>query len=417
MKRANPIAGLLVLLLLESLAVKSVVFDKNDPIVAHYLFSGVVSLIILIYLACRTKLRKVASSIAGGIPLLMAAAWLVLSTLGRISLYELSAIVGFGLLVLCFYVAIPAICVQKNVSLRRILIFGFGAVVIGSIAMLVVRPELAQEEPSMRFRGMLISVAVACNVFFFSSVYMVWAFKFSHGRGRWKYAILALASFVLLLFTLTKSSILEATLAALFLLVTDRLGRVIWRRVGVAVIVVLSLPAIALPFMDLELTLVSLRIIDGNLSASRDSNWQDGVDRAMKNPVFGSGLLTKQTQGGSAGVELSSEAYDSSYDAHSLMISLSEQGGAPFMILVLLLMLLPMFSFLKVHGLRFSMQSPEFLISLILFPSMMFSGGDMVSLGSLVNRLQWLFLGVLAIQSTYRGHTSVQERLRLAHHF
>jgi triacylglycerol esterase/lipase EstA (alpha/beta hydrolase family) len=33
---------------------------------------------------------------------------------------------------------------------------------------------------------------------------------------------------------------------------------------------------------------------------------------------------------------------------------------------------------------------------ILLIPGMMFTGGDMISLGSLVNRLQWLFLGILA---------------------
>ena len=33
---------------------------------------------------------------------------------------------------------------------------------------------------------------------------------------------------------------------------------------------------------------------------------------------------------------------------------------------------------------------------ILIVPSMMFAGGDMISLGSLVNRLQWLFLGILA---------------------
>jgi len=32
----------------------------------------------------------------------------------------------------------------------------------------------------------------------------------------------------------------------------------------------------------------------------------------------------------------------------------------------------------------------------LIIPSMMFAGGDMISLGSLVNRLQWLFLGILS---------------------
>ena len=52
---------------------------------------------------------------------------------------------------------------------------------------------------------------------------------------------------------------------------------------------------------------------------------------------------------------------------------------------------------MRVFGLRASLQQPEFLIMSLVVPSMLFAGGDMISLGSLVNRLQWLFLGILAL--------------------
>lgn len=402
---AAPLVVLLWLLMLESFVVKSVVFDRNDPIVAHYLFSGTAISLLLAHVAMHPRLLNAATRMAGRVAFVLLAVWLMLATSTRATPFELSAAVGFVLLVLCFYFTLPLICQRLGLSLRRLVLQFLLGCVLASVAMLVLFPVQSYEEPSLRFRGALISVAVACNVFFYACVYATWAAKRSAGRWRWIYGAAAALSFVLLLLTFTKTSILQAGVGVGVLLVTSRSGRLVWRRMAAALCLVASVPLATLPFIDLDTALEGLRIIDGNLLASRDSTWLEGLDRAMNNPVLGTGLLTKQTQGGTADLELSSDSYDSTFDAHSLGISLVEQGGLPFMLAFLVLLALPLWQFARQFGLREALQTPEFIIMGLLLPSMMFAGGDMVSLGSLVNRLQWLFLGVLALEVLHARRT------------
>ena len=142
-------------------------------------------------------------------------------------------------------------------------------------------------------------------------------------------------------------------------------------------------------------TLEAIRL-DGDLLSTRNVVWEEGLSRVRESFFLGSGLLTKQTKGGSADVDFSSNNYDVTFDAHSLLITLTEQGGVLLLVLVTVSLLLPLWNFLRVYGVRASFQSPEFLIMSLMIPGMFFVGGDMISLGNLVNRLQWLFLGILA---------------------
>jgi O-antigen ligase len=142
-------------------------------------------------------------------------------------------------------------------------------------------------------------------------------------------------------------------------------------------------------------TLDGLRL-GGDLLSSRDHVWDEGLSRMRETFLWGSGLLTKQTKGGSADLDFTSSNYDPTFDAHALAITLIEQGGILFLVLVMALLILPLWKFLRVYGVCASLQHPEFLIMILIIPSMMFAGGDMISLGSLVNRLQWLFLGILS---------------------
>ena len=43
----------------------------------------------------------------------------------------------------------------------------------------------------------------------------------------------------------------------------------------------------------------------------------------------------------------------------------------------------------------------------LIIPGMMVTGGDMVSLGNFINRLEWLFLGILSVDIS-RCRTSVR---------
>jgi O-antigen ligase len=396
MRIALPSFGsiLIILLMLESFVVKSVIFDKNDPVMIHYVLSGLLIGAICGFAALRRTTWQRLRRLPGRKTLLITALWLAAVTTFRPNALEWAAVLGFILLVCGFYLSITSSLSTSGPSPRRVIIYFFAIWVILSLVMLVINPALSYELPSLRFRGALISVANACNIFFFSTIYFAWSFKYEVFLKRSVSACLGVLSFIFLLMTLTRTSILLAILGLLVLAATDYLGRL--RAFKIASILLVFAVFLIVVVMTIDpSTLDGLRL-GGDLTSSRDLVWDEGLTRIRETFLLGSGLLTKQTQGGSAELELSSTNYDPAFDAHALAITLIEQGGILFLILVMALLILPLWKFLRVYGIRASLQHPEFLIMMLVVPSMIFAGGDMISLGSLVNRLQWLFLGIIA---------------------
>jgi hypothetical protein len=260
---------------------------------------------------------------------------------------------------------------------------------------------MSYELPSLRFRGALISVANSCNIFFFASIYFAWAFKYNVYLRRSVSGILGVLSFIFLLMTLTRSSISMAILGLLVLASTDRNGGLRGFKVF-SILCFLSATLVTVVMFIGPNTLEAIRL-NGDLLSTRNVVWEEGLSRIGESFLLGSGLLTKQTKGGSADIDFSSNNYDVTFDAHSLFITLIEQGGVLLLVLVTVSLLLPLWNFLRVYGMRASIQCPEFLIMSLVIPSMFFVGGDMISLGNLVNRLQWLFLGILASDLSSQG--------------
>lgn len=397
---SSAVPGFLLVLALfaESVIAKSVVFDRNDPIVAHYLASGLLIGALLVWMAKRRSFWESMRRMPGRRIALVMIAWLVIATALRPSLFEWAALLGFALLLLGFYFVVPMALERTNASPRSLMLWLLAVCVLSSLAMLVVSPVASYEIPSLRFRGALISVANACNVFFFGCVYFAWAAKYSVGWRRRFFFVLTLVTLALLFLTFTRSSLAQAIVALLVLFSTNTRGRFALVRTVFTALVAVAAGLGALRVLGADNFIDNFRIADDGLFASRDIGWEEGLVRALDNFILGVGLLAKQTKGGSAQVEFSPENYDPVYDAHSLAISLVEQGGFVLLISMCLMLTVPLWRYLRAFGLRTALQRPEFLIMALTVPSMMFAGGDMISLGSLVNRLEWFFLGVLAFE-------------------
>jgi O-antigen ligase len=398
MSSAVPGFLLVLALLIESFIVKSVVFDRNDPIVAHYLISGLLIGALLVWVAERRSSWETVRRMPGRRIALVMIAWLVIATAMRPSLLEWAALLGFALLLLGFYFVVPMALARASASPRTLVLWLLTVCVLSSVVMLVISPVASYEMPSLRFRGALISVANACNVFFFGCVYFAWAAKYSLGWHRRFFLVLTVVSVALLFLTFTRSSLAQAVVALLVLLSTDTKGRLALIRVVSTGLMAVTAGLGALRMLGTENFIDNFRLADDGLFASRDMVWEEGLARALDNFILGVGLLAKQTKGGSAQLEFSPENYDPVYDAHSLAISLVEQGGFILLISMCLMLTVPLWSYLRTFGFRTALQRPEFLIMAVTVPSMMFAGGDMISLGSLVNRLEWFFLGVLAFE-------------------
>ena len=89
-----------VLLMLESFVVKSVLFDKNDPVLIHYLLSGLLICAICGLTALRRSTWQRLRRLPGRKTLLITVVWLGVVTTSRPSALEWAAVLGFVLLVI-----------------------------------------------------------------------------------------------------------------------------------------------------------------------------------------------------------------------------------------------------------------------------------------------------------------------------
>ena len=402
-----PVFGIIVLLLLESFVVKSILFDKNDPILIHYLISGLLISALTFLVFSRQSSRAYLRQLPGLSIAILAFLWLIVATSTRSNSLEWAALLGFGLLFVGFYYAVPSGFAASGVDARKFLLFFFGFIIFLSLFALIVSPVLSFELPELRFRGALISVANSCNIFMLSTIYFSWALKYRVYFSPHISRLFAGMSFVFLLMTLTRSSIIFTVLALFVLAATDGYGRLRGARF---VLISAALAALLLIFaltFD-QNTLEFLRLgHDNGLDVSRGNTWNEGTLRVQQSFLMGTGLLTKQTKGGTSDIDFTSTNYTSQYDAHSLFLTLIEQGGILFLAAVISLLLLPLWRYCHFYGLRYSLQQPEFLIMALIIPGMMVTGGDMVSLGNFINRLEWLFLGILSVDIS-RCRTSVR---------
>jgi O-antigen ligase len=151
---------------------------------------------------------------------------------------------------------------------------------------------------------------------------------------------------------------------------------------------------------DFQSTATDFRLAEGSLEDSRAGNWEFGVERILNAPLFGEGLLTKQTQGGSRSLDIATgDNYDPTYDPHSLILSFGVQAGIPFAIGMLALIFGTLVQYLMAFGLRRALSSPEFVICLVHTLVMIPGGGDLTSFGNVMDRIYWIFLGFLAVSS------------------
>lgn len=152
--------------------------------------------------------------------------------------------------------------------------------------------------------------------------------------------------------------------------------------------------------VPLDDELESFRLGDSQLTDSRTGNWEFGIERIIRAPLFGEGLLTKQTQGGTRGVDFAGEtSYDPLYDPHSLILSFGVQAGIPFMIAMTALIVLILARFVSTFGVQRSLESPEFVIASVHFAVMIFAGGDLTTLGNIIDKIFWILLGTVALKT------------------
>ncbi len=409
------IGSLLVAMLAIGLIAKSFVFVEREPVLVHYaLTGGLVGLAGLIY-ATKPELNRASTGLLA--LLVFAVFWSVCAAVtSGIWLNYVSA-ATFALLVAGYFYIFPALAWYLRVEPWHMVGWVLGAAVAVSAIMLVITPDLATDRVSGRFSGALISVAVACNVFFLATVLALRAALSSRRpTGFFAWGFISALSLILLYMTKTRSSLLECLVCMLMMLAfapLDRGKKLISMAVAglMLAMVAISGAALSTGIVAIDQQLDSFRLADRQLTDARGENWRFGMERIAASPYVGEGLLAKQTQGGSRGVDFDAEtSYDPRYDPHSLALSFGVQAGIPFLLAMLSAIALVFARFLKAFGLRRAFESPEFVICSVSVVVMMLAGGDLTALGNTSDRLIWILLGTMAFKAELVLGQQAQDR-------
>jgi len=124
-------------------------------------------------------------------------------------------------------------------------------------------------------------------------------------------------------------------------------------------------------------------------------HWRYGIKRIQESPFLGYGVLTKYEYNG----VYSLDSFNEMNDPHNMFIYAGQVGGWPLIVLFMA------FYFLLIKKVLYGLLSTHssvkaIAIVVLLFLAMFFAGGSLFSLGSLMDRFFWLFVGYLAVGST-----------------
>jgi O-antigen ligase len=384
---------------------KSFFFADGEPVAINYIFNGLFIGGLFIAIWAIRGFITVSRSII--LLFLFSVIWASISS--WISGIAMNYVATFSMVIMlagCFY-AVPLACLRLGLEPWRILGTVIVPTVLISLVLFVVLPASATDPVSGRFSGFYISVAVACNFFFFGTV--IGAANAQRARSRldvyWNVGI-AVLSFSLLYLTRTRSSLLETLFCLTVLCTFSPMQRGVKMLVltiiaWFLVLGIVSGTAVTTGLVSIDEQMREFRLADRSITDARDSNWDFGLLRMAERPLFGEGLLTKQTDGGTKAIDLGEGgSYNPVYDPHSLPLSLAVEGGIPFMLAIMGIICLILARFVRRFGLVRSLQSPDFVIVATHFPIMMLAGGDLTTLGNMVEKVFWILVGSLEIKNS-----------------
>jgi len=384
---------------------KSFVFVEDEPVVVNYLFNGI------FIGAMLAGLLAVRGFVPIGRPVFLlltfAAAWAMISSaVSGIAMNYVATLAMIIMLAGCFY-ATPTICLWIGQEPWRLLNKLILIALAVSVIFLATPYGFGVDPLSGRFSGFFISVAVACNFFFFGVVLNL----ASALRARTQlevnlYIVAIVASLIVLYLTRTRSSLIEAMFCFLVLATFSPMRRgmkmlVLTLAGWVFVLGIVSGTAVSTGLVSVDEQLEEFRLSDSSLTDARNLNWEFGLQRIAERPIFGEGLLTKQTDGGTRDIKLGEGgSYNQVYDPHSLPLSLAVECGVPFMIAMMGVITLILIRFVNRFGLIRALQSPDFVLVATHFAVMMLAGGDLTTLGNMVDKVFWVLVGSLEIKNS-----------------
>jgi O-Antigen ligase len=389
---------------LEGLIAKSFIFVRNDPTVFHYTLSAIIILFLGLILSYLRGLIYIANFTLFFV--FSAIAWATIATFFVGDTQNVLALVTLTLLIFGCYYIVPIISYVCDIDMARVMYFSLLIFSVISVVLFFLAPDLTTDPDSGRFSGSLISVAVACNVFFYFSVFSTF-YMLSANKSNIKivYVMLALVGLMLLYMTKTRSSLAEAVACIGILSFGFRLQKMANKRswLSPTIILILALfftASLSLGIFNIQSQLDDFRLVDQSIDQSRGGNWEFGIERIINAPLFGEGMLTKQTQGGFNTIDIQSgDNYDPLYDPHSLLLSFAVQAGIPFAIGMVGLIVASLGYFVRTFGLRSALASPSFVLCAVHTLVMIPAGGDLTSFGNSIDRIYWVLLGWAVVQA------------------
>jgi O-Antigen ligase len=398
-------AYLSMFFVVEGLIVKSFYFVGNDPVLIHYILSSAICALAGFILIFSVGLKNL--SVVEGLLLMASFAWSFASSLASGQQGNLISSITFSLSVLMSFVFVPRLMLAVDFDVRRLLRTSLGVFVVGSAVIMLPFFGGGYEGASGRFSGSAISVAVAGNLFFLATAFYSYN---SREKNEWRPRLVSLVllslSFGFLFLTYTRSLLAAAVGILLLVVFTNRKGNIQGKTLIAAAGIFLVLSFFALLYLvikdvNIPQLLVDFRLADGGSATdSRMGNWVFGLERISDAPWFGEGMLAKQTAGGGElDLDAAGSTYNVLYDPHSLPLSLGVQAGIPFAVLVMALLVWVHIRYVLTFGITNSLASVDFMIGIVLLVSMVPGGGDLTSMGNVIDRIYWILLGTFALRT------------------
>jgi hypothetical protein len=395
---------LIFALISEGMIVKSAIFLENDPTLSHYVLSAGLGAVIFLTCIINKYIKYMINW--QSILFLSCLIWSFLSSVKTGYTPNMIAVATFGCMFFFFFVSIPIIVRSVGKDIIRVLYVPFLIMALLSIFLYITDVWPTIDPLSNRFLGSYISVANASIGFSFFTAFSV-ALLFSSNNHQRKifFGIMIVLGLYLCFLTKTRSIALETITFVFAIYYGNRISsprrQGAWFVPTLAIIGFMSaIFVIIVGNFDWSETAVDFRVAEGSLQDSRTGNWAFGIERTLNAPLFGEGMLTKQTQGGTRALDLAGgDNYDSSYDPHSLILSFSVQAGIPFAVGMLVLIFGTIIQYFMIFGLKKSLNNPVFVICLVHTLVMIPTGGDLTSFGNYSDRIYWILLGIIALNS------------------
>jgi hypothetical protein len=409
-------AFLSMFFIVEGLIVKSFYFVGNDPVVLHYIVSAATCAIAGLILFFTVGLKNL--SAIEFVFLLSSFGWSFASSFASGQQGNIMASGTFTLSTLMSFIFVPRLMLAGQYDTIKFLRITLGVLTLLSAALLILLPSAAYDSESGRFSGASISVAVACEIFFFAVVFHVYDVREKTGLKSRGFSLLVLCLAIGFLFlTYTRSVLVEAVAMLLLVVFTSHKGKLQGRTLIIAAGIFFVLGFSALLYLvvkdvNIEQLMIDFRLADGGSATdSRMGNWLFGLQRIGDAPWFGEGMLTKQTAGGGElDLNAAGSTYNVIYDPHSLPLSLGVQAGIPFAIVIMVLLFWVHIRYLITFGFARSLASVDFMIGIVLFVGMIPGGGDLTSMGNVVDRIYWILLGTFALRTNLRRDAEKSNR-------